>query len=208
MDDRQRLIHETASRQLERMRAMQYAYHRKFFTLLMVSTLGMGVLLAFPTGATLVFLIFGLVTTAVTACFLLHFADFARTHARALEGRINRMLDERVLIASDLEASYFYRTDLPRPGPPGNGWPKTFFSFYTLHFCAIWAAAILFAGYRLWRGLPTETFLMIFATFVVWAGINGAFLRRWFRGDALRDMEEQLRAAHGGPPPASDAVAR
>ncbi|MEN9778727.1 MAG: hypothetical protein RJB04_2482, partial [Verrucomicrobiota bacterium] len=37
--DRIRLEYDALTRQLERMRAMQYAYNRKFFALLLVSTL-------------------------------------------------------------------------------------------------------------------------------------------------------------------------
>ena len=37
--DRTRLEYDALTRQLERMRAMQYAYNRKFFALLLVSTL-------------------------------------------------------------------------------------------------------------------------------------------------------------------------
>ncbi|MBN8246792.1 MAG: hypothetical protein J0L84_05035 [Verrucomicrobia bacterium] len=204
MDDLQRLRYDALTRQLERMRAMQYAYHRKFFTLLLVTTLSLGLILAVPTGVTLVFLAFGLVSTAVSACFLLHFADFARTHARFLEAQINGLLGERVLVGAELEADYFYRTNLPRPGRLSLEGPETFFSFYTLHFCTVWAGAILFAGYRLAKGLESGTFLLVLLAFTVWSALNGAFLYRWFRGGALRRMEAQLHAAYDqDQPPAT-----
>ena len=197
MSDCDRLKYDALTRQLERMRAMQYAYHRKFFTLLLVSSLGAGIALAVPTILSQVLACFGLVTTGVTAAFLLHFADFARTHARALEGRLNRLLEERVLIAADLEGEYFYPHGQPRPARFAVEWPSTFFSFYTLHFCGLWTLVILVAGFRLWNGTSPGLFAGLALLFALWTGANGIFLIQWFRGAALRRMEEQLRDAYG-----------
>ncbi|MBX3733394.1 MAG: hypothetical protein KF791_12455 [Verrucomicrobiae bacterium] len=204
MHEVDRLKYDALTRQLERMRAMQYAYHRKFFTLLLVSTLLGGFLLFLRTTAAHTLLVAGLISTGVSASFLLHFADFARTHARALEQRINRLLGERLLIASDLEAEYFYPHDAPRPPAPRAGWPSTFFNAYTLHFCLLWAAGIVLAGYRLWEALIPRDFLGIVAILLLWAALNAVYLRHWFRGAALHRMNQQLRAAYE-PATSSDA---
>ena len=83
--ERTRLEYDSLTRQLERMRAMQYAYNRKFFALLLVSTLVAGGLILWDHWKGWLVVCFGLVSTGVTASFLLHFCDVARVHARRLK---------------------------------------------------------------------------------------------------------------------------
>lgn len=196
MSDADRLQFDVLTRQLERMRAMQYAYHRKFFTLLLISTLVAAFCLAFPSRFTLAFVCFGLVTTGVSAAFLLHFCDFARTHARALETRLNQLMGERVLIASELESEYFYPHEQPR-FQPILAWPTRFFDFYTLHFCAAWGLMTAYALWRLFVGLTPGVFLMFLFGWMTWASINGLYVMIWFRGAAERRMAKTLRTAYG-----------
>ena len=192
MTEIDRLKYDTLTRQLERMRAMQYAYHRKFFGLLLVSSLVAGLCLAFPSRWTLLLVCFGVVTTGVTAAFFLHFCDFARIHARALEGRLNQLLGERLLIASQLEAEYFYPHEEPRFAPE-LAWPRRFFAFYTGHFCALWAALVGYAGWQLWRESFFPEFWILAFAWIVWTTVNLVFVVTWFQGAAERKMAQQLR---------------
>ncbi|MFM7101123.1 MAG: hypothetical protein ACKO3N_08120 [Verrucomicrobiota bacterium] len=197
MTDADRLRYDALTRQLERMRAMQYAYNRKFFTLLLVSTAGLLWAFHVPTPASLVAVCFGLVTAGVTASFFLHFCDFARVHARALERRLNRLLGERVLVASELEADYFY----PHEARKFSGWVPgrrlTFFSFFTLHFCGVWGLATAAAGWRLHQLLAPATFQFLATLYLLWALANAAFLGRWFiPATAERRLARALREAY------------
>jgi hypothetical protein len=198
MSDLERLRYDAWTRQLERMRAMQYAYHRKFFGLLLVSTLVGGVALAWGSVFSLIAVCFGLVTTGVSAAFLLHFCNFARTHARALEGQINRLLQQRTLIASELEADYFYPPQSPVLDV-GELWPSRFFDFYTRHFCGLWAIMTGWALWQLWHHLLPEPFLVLMLAWAAWAGVNVVYVQTWFRGAAEQRMAERLKAELGQP---------
>lgn len=197
MIDTDRLRYDALTRQLERMRAMQYAYNRKFFTLLLVSTTGLLWAFHVHTPASLVAVCFGLVTTGVTASFFLHFGDFARVHARALERCLNQLLGGRVLIASELEADYFYPHEARKFSGLVLGRPLTFFSFFTLHFCGVWGLATVAAGWRLHQLLAPSTFLLLAAIYLFWALTNVAFLGNWFlQGTAERRLAQSLREAY------------
>ena len=76
--------------QLRRMREMQYAYHKKFFHgLYLFLVLVIGCLLwDSPVSLALVPLL--VITAGTQSCFYLHFVDFARIHARFVEGRLNQ----------------------------------------------------------------------------------------------------------------------
>lgn len=199
MDETARVEIDLLARQLARMRGMQYAYNRKFFSLLLLSVVAIA--LAFTTAslAGWVLLAFGLVTAGFTASFFLHFSDFARTHARAIETRINTLLGRRVLLASEIEADYFYPHETSKISGFVPNRPATFFSMFTLHFTAIWAGAIAAAWWNvlgelgLWRGLPP------IVLFTGWTALNVAFLLKWFDGDAERRIAGMLRAAYDPP---------
>lgn len=200
MTDADRLRYDALTRQLERMRAMQYAYNRKFFTLLLVSTAGLLWAFHVHTPASLVAACFGLLTTGVTASFFLHFGDFARVHARALERRLNQLLGERVLVASELEADYFYPHETRKFSGLVLGWPLTFFSFFTLHFCGVWALATAAAGWRLHQLLAPATFQVLAAIYLLWAFANVAYLGLWFiPATAERRLAQALREAYETP---------
>jgi hypothetical protein len=178
------------------MRAMQYAYNRKFFVLLLLSIVAITLALASATVAGWVLLAFALVTSGVTASVFLHFSDFARTHARAIEMRINKLLGRRVLLASEIEADYFYPHESSKLSGFVPDRPDTFFSMFTLHFTFVWAAAIVTAWWNVlgeigvWRALPA------LAVFTAWTALNVAFLLRWFSGDAERRIANTLRDAY------------
>lgn len=200
MSELARLEYDALTRQLERMRAMQCAYNRKFFSLLLISTVGVVWGLRDGSVLGLAAIPFGLVTTGVTASFFLHCCDFARVHARALEGRINRLLGERVLIESELEAEYFYPHATPKLS--GLTWGKrwTFFNWFTLHYCVSWAGVSALALTGLWKALVASDAAWLTGAMFVWAAVNVTVLNHWF-GEAVaeRRMGEQLTEAYGAP---------
>jgi len=198
MTERDRCLYDAWTRQLERMRAMQYAYNRKFFALLMASAAA--ALVAFHLGSPSLLALVGpgLVTTGMTASFFLHQCDFARVHARAMERRINRLLGGRVLIASELEAEYFYPHATPKLS--GVTWEGrwTLFNWFTLHFTAAWAALSAWALWRLHQAWEPEPFLFYVLGLGAWAAGNVWILARWFgTAHAERRMQEQLDADDG-----------
>lgn len=182
--------------QLGRMRAMQYAYNRKFFSLLLVTLAAIAAAFLHGSAAALSMLAFGLVTAGVTASFFLHFCDFARTHARALEARINAILGKRVLLASELEADYFYPHETAKISGFVPAHAGAFFSFFTLHFTVLWGAAIVAALWTLACLLSGRAYAGVLSLFASWAAVNVAFLLRWFRGEAERRMAATLRDAY------------
>ena len=197
MTDVDRLRYDAWTRQLERMRAMQYAYNRKFFVLLTLSTAGVVWAMRDGSAVALAMVGPGLVTTGMTASFFLHQCDFARTHARALERWINGLLGQRVLIASEMEAEYFYPHAAPKlSGVVWGHW--TLFTTFTLHFCGVWTAATVWALWRLWAVWFDETWWAYAIGLGLWAGLNVAVLHRWFGNAAAeRRMEEQLASVGG-----------
>ena len=102
--------------QLRRMREMQYAYHKKFFHgLYLFLVLVVGCLLwDSPVSLALVPLL--VITAGTQSCFYLHFVDFARIHARFVEGRLNQALGKSTLLGSEIEDLYFYPVDAPKVG--------------------------------------------------------------------------------------------
>jgi len=137
--------------QLRRMREMQYAYHKKFFYgLYFFLVLVIGCLLwDSPVSLALVPLL--VITAGTQSCFYLHFVDFARIHARFVEGRLNQVLGKSTLVGSKIEDIYFYPIDAPKIGGFAPSTPLHFFSFFTLHWVILWLGLAAFA---LWRLLP------------------------------------------------------
>lgn len=198
MTETDRMKYDALTRQLERMRAMQYAYNRKFFTLLAISSVGVIWALRDNSVMSLILVPLGLVTTGVTSSFFLYNCDFARVHARALEARINRLLGWRLLVASELEAEYFYPHEARKLS--GLIWSAkwTPFSWFTFHFCLVWMGASGWSIWQLWAWLGAPMALWISLGIVAWAAVNVMMLDRWF-GEAVGEkrMAEQLEAAYG-----------
>ena len=82
MTDRDHCLYDAWASQLERIRAMQYAYNRKFLVFLLVSSAAVACVFHLGSLPLLVLVGPGLVTTGMTASFFLHQCDFARVHAR------------------------------------------------------------------------------------------------------------------------------
>jgi hypothetical protein len=168
--------------QLRRMREMQYAYHRKFFHgLYFFLVLVIGCLLwDSPVSLALVPLL--VITAGTQSCFYLHFVDFARIHARAMEDRLNKTLGKGTLVGSEIEDLYFYPIDATKIGGFIPTAPLRFFSFFTLHWVVLWLGLAVFA---LWRLLPMmgpcgKHYLILLG---FWAILNFIYLA-WFFGKA------------------------
>ncbi|NBR70669.1 MAG: hypothetical protein EBT75_01000 [Proteobacteria bacterium] len=164
--------------QLRRMREMQYAYHKKFFHgLYFFLVLVIGCLLwDSPVSLALVPLL--VITAGTQSCFYLHFVDFARLHARFVEGRLNKALDKSSLVGSEIEDLYFYPIDAPKIGGFVPSTPLRFFSFFTLHWVTLWLGLAAFALWRLFpmMGECGKHYLILL---VLWGGLNLIYLV-WF----------------------------
>jgi len=164
--------------QLRRMREMQYVYHKKFFYgLYLFLVLVIGCLLwDSPVSLALVPLL--VITAGTQSCFYLHFVDFARIHARFVEGRLNKSLGKSTLIGSEIEDLYFYPIDAPKIGGFVPTAPLRFFSFFTLHWVILWLGLAAFALWRLlpMMGLCRKHYLILIA---LWATLNFIYLV-WF----------------------------
>ena len=178
--------------QLRRMREMQYAYHKKFFHgLYFFLVLVIGCLLwDSPVSLALVPLL--VITAGTQSCFYLHFVDFARIHARFVEGRLNQVLGKSTLVGSEIEDIYFYPIDAPKIGGIVPSMPLRFFSFFTLHWVALWLGLAAFA---LWRLIPMmgpcgKHYLILIA---LWAALNFIYLA-WFFGtrNAAKQIQSRL----------------
>ena len=164
--------------QLRRMREMQYAYHKKFFHgLYLFLVLVIGCLLwGSPVSLALVPLL--VITAGTQSCFYLHFVDFARIHARFVEGRLNKALGKGTLVGSEIEDLYFYPIDIPKIGGFVPSAPLRFFSFFTFHWVTLW---LVLAAFALWRLLPMmgpcdKHYLILLG---LWGGLNLIYLA-WF----------------------------
>ncbi|MDI9397634.1 MAG: hypothetical protein QM531_07545 [Candidatus Pacebacteria bacterium] len=179
--------------QLRRMREMQYAYHKKFFHgLYFFLVLVIGCLLwDSPVSLALVPLL--VITAGTQSCFYLHFVDFARIHARFMEGRLNKALGKSTLIGSEIEDLYFYPIDAPKFGGFVPTTPLRFFSFFTLHWVVLWLGLAAFA---LWRLLPMmgpcgKHYLILIG---LWAALNFIYLTLFFgKSRDLHAMDSFLK---------------
>lgn len=187
------LILRLASGQLERMRSMQYAYHRKFFNWLAVSTAGFIVLWLAGGTTGLLWIPFAVITCGVQASFFLHFCDFARTHAAHLESAINHRLNCQVLLGAKIENDYFYPLNSPKISGWSAGSPTSFFSIFTLHWCLIWTGITVCAIIGGLPSLSPDQRVFYLLGLLCWGALNVSFLTWyfWSRRD-LRRIEARL----------------
>jgi hypothetical protein len=181
--------------QLRRMREMQYAYHKKFFLGLYFFLVLVIACLFWDRPLPLALVPFLVITAGTQSCFYLHFVDFARLHARHLEGQLNQALGKSTFQGSKIENIYFYPIDAPKIGGFVPSAPLRFFSFFTFHWVLLWLGLALFA---LWRLLPTmgpcaRGYLTILGA---WGGLN-LFYLTWFfqQRRSARWLSEQLGRA-------------
>jgi hypothetical protein len=164
--------------QLRRMREMQYAYHKKFFHGLYFFFLIVIGCLIWDSPVSLALVPLLVITAGTQSCFYLHFVDFARIHARFVEGRLNKVLGKASLVGSEIEDLYFYPIDAPKIGGFVPSTPLRFFSFFTFHWVALWLGLAAFALWRLlpMMGLCGKHYLILIA---LWATLNFIYLV-WF----------------------------
>ena len=180
-----RLRYDALMRQLEAMRALQERSAARFFSWV---TLSIGTLLSVYVIATAmvpsfsVLLPFLVVTAGVQASFYLHSMDFARVCARAMESRINRLLEAEILIAARLEEAYSYPLDEPKLGGITLGKPERFFSAYALHWCCVWLFFFLAGALSGWSALDASHRIFYAVSLGTWAGLNGLYLAWYFIG--------------------------
>jgi len=177
--------------QLQRMREMQYAYHRKFFHGLYFFLLLVVGCLVWDTPLSLGVAPFLVVTAGLQSCFYLHFVDFARIHARHLEKKLNQGLGRGTLVGAQIEDLYFYPLDAPKIGGFVPSFPLRFFSFFTIHWILLWSALTAYAFWRLlpWMGPDARGYLVLW---FIWAGIHVAYLA-WYFGKACDRQAVQTR---------------
>lgn len=204
------LRYDALTRQLERMRAMQYGYFSKFFwwvTLTLAGLIAMILAWDFWANAMIPFLV---ITAGVQASFYLYYVDFARVHSRALERRLNQLLGEEVLLGAKLEDQYFYPLDGPKLSGLSYAKPLGFFSAYTLHWCGVWALFFLYGFYNTCTSILQEVAegdvygggLLVYAFYLValgaWLLLNVGYLAWFFYArDDLRTMDQTLAEAYG-----------
>ena len=167
--------------QLSRMRGMQYAYHKKFFSGLYFFLVMVIACLLWDSPLSLAIVPFLVVTAGTQSCFYLHFVDFARLHARHLEGRLNRALGRETLLGSEIEDLYFYPVDAPKIGGFVPTAPSRFFSFFTMHWVLLWLGLAMVALWRLLPGLdfPEKYYLVPLGG---WAALHIGYLLWLFAG--------------------------
>ena len=176
--------------QLRRMREMQYAYHRKFFHGLYFFLVLVIACLLWDSPLSLALVPLLVITAGTQSCFYLHFVDFARLHARHLESRLNKALGKGTLVGSGIEDLYFYPIDTPKIGGFVPSTPLRFFSFFTLHWVALWLGLAAFA---LWRLLPMmvecgKHYLILLG---LWVGLNLIYLIWFFYRGQSRSLTDR-----------------
>jgi hypothetical protein len=193
MADLTALRYDALTRQLERMRAMHYAYFAKFFTWLTGTALVFLILFLLPFSQAQAVLPFLVITAGVQASFYLHFTDFARVHARWLEEEINALLEKDTLVASRLEADYFYPLEQPKFSGVILTNPTTFFSAFTLHWSGVWSLLFIVGLVRAWPELGVWK-LPYAALLASWSLLNVGYLAWYFiRQRDEKKIAQQLR---------------
>lgn len=173
--------------QLIRMRAMLYRYYDLFFRFVSGGLVASGALFigAFwqPTQAAALLLPFVILYVGFHAANLFSYVIFARTHAAALERRINRELGAEVLVAHRLEEVYFGAPGDPKLVAASLRRPLTMLAAETWHFtiagAAFFVVGTLIANVTVTRiGEPWSTFYV--PVVIGWALLNGVYLAWYF----------------------------
>ncbi len=167
-------------RQLERMRSMQYHYHEKFFFWQMASVLLFVAILLWANPIAGLLIPFLVVTWGVQSSFYLHFSDFARTHAAAIEQKINAHFGKKILVGAEIESAYFYDCGEPRIGGLLFRNPLRFFSVFTAHWIVVWmgfAVAGIFNGFTYLEDSLRMPYIWVFG---LWAFLHLAYFVYYF----------------------------
>jgi hypothetical protein len=195
MDDSVRL----ASAQLARMRSMTGMYHRRFFLDVNLTTvLVLGLFLvgwAGPSEAFLLIPVIALLGAAQTA-FDASYLIFARWYATYLERYLNAAVGERIHVAAELESTYLFDLGTPKivTIPVGGGF--SWFSYMTILYTVIGAAAYAFGLILGWDVLVGASIWITALYLVVLIGLTTSALVVgiwWFvSGEGERRLERVL----------------
>lgn len=182
--------------QLERMRGMLYKYSELFYKLIILAVVVLIVMaMASMTEllrATALLIPFFVIYVGVQSAYFLTYVVFARVYATGIEKRINRLLQDDVMIAHRIESSYLF----PLAGPQFAGVPlradQTFIGFITLHFWLLGAASIFLAAYRAWQLLPdlTREYPILdyyFPALIAWSLLHLVYLV-WYFGTRYHEQ--------------------
>ena len=193
-----------ASRQLERMRGMNAAYHRRFFadirftTLVVIGLFAAAAALEVPHLYLLVPVValMGACQTAFDASYLI----FCRHYATALERFINDQLGTEVLVAHRMEDAYLFPLNRTKVVTLASGPGFTWFGFMTALYTTIGVASYV-AG--LWLGipaLPTGLPLLLYVLFLGLLTIAALVAGTWWfvRGEGERRLRRVLDGALDG----------
>lgn len=175
--------------QLERMREMLGRYFGLFFQLVKLAIVALIIMtMASMTDtfrATVLLMPFFIIWVGVQSAYYLTYVVFARVYATGIEQRINRLLQEDVLIAHRIEAEYLF----PLGGAQFAGVPlradQTFVGFITIHFWLLGGTALLLSAYRSWQLLPAlarefPPVEFYFAALIGWSILNLVYLLWYF----------------------------
>ncbi|MGH9901364.1 MAG: hypothetical protein ACRD68_06010 [Pyrinomonadaceae bacterium] len=186
--------------QLERMRAMHYKYSDLFYKLIILAIVLLVLMAAASMTETLrataLLVPFFVIYVGVQSAYFLTYVVFARVYATGIERRINRFVQDDVLIAHRIEAAYLF----PLEGEQFAGVPlradQTFIGFITLHFWLLGGAAIFIAAYRAWQLIQIPAFVnefplveYYFAAFIGWSLLHLVYLVWYF---ATRRHEQRI----------------
>ena len=154
-----------AHEQLRRMRGMNAAYHRQFFSdVRLVLMLGVALfVVAFAGVAEAVLLVpFVMLWGACQTAFDASYLHFARHYAAALERYINRSLGEQVLVAGEIEDQYLYPLNVTKVVTVPLRSSVTWFGFMTA-FTTMGGAFATVAAVWMSQGLLSGTALVAYA---------------------------------------------
>ncbi len=192
--------------QLRRMRGMNAAYHRRFFTDVWL-TAG-SVLALFVAGTALSDVLFlaipvvallGANQTAFDASYL----TFSRQYAASIERELNDAIGADVLVAHRLEADYLYPLGVRKVVTVPVRGPLTWFGFMTFFYTALGIAAF---GVGLVLGVRALGWGWVAAAYLV--GLGGLTLSSlatggwWFVGGAGERRLEAVLDGYRIPPAA------
>ena len=193
-----------ASQQLARMRGMTALYHRRFFFDVNLTTvLILALFVVGWAGVEEAFLLVPVVALvgAVQTAFDSSYLTFARWYAAFLERRLNEMIGERIHVGAELEATYLYELGTPKivTIPTTGGF--TWFSFVTVFYTVIGAAAYALGLVAGWGALLDAPPAVVAVYLVVLLGLTFAALAFgiwWFAaGESERRLQRVLEDRFG-----------
>ena len=201
-----------ASAQLARMRSMTGMYHRRFFWDVNLTTVMIvGLFIVGWAGIPEAFLLVPVIALigATQTAFDSSYLVFARWYAAYLERYLNEELGARVHVAGELESTYLFELGTPKivTVPVGGGF--TWFSYMTVFYTLVGAAAYAFGLALGWDVLVEASTAITALYLVALIGLTTSALVVgvwWFvSGEGERRLERVLEDRFGEPLSRSDS---